>query len=340
MSSEQKSQVRRILLKISGEALSGDTGFGIDPHVLSQTAKAIRDVQKQGVQTVLVIGGGNIFRGAALQKAGFDRVTGDQMGMLATIMNGLAMREELKAQGGECVLMSAYGIPSITTQYSATEGRELLKKGSSLIVAGGTGSPFFTTDTGAVLRAIELQCSEVLKATKVDGIYLEALDGRLCKIRTGRAQPALLDGIMVDYYGSPTPLRQVAQVNVEDARTLKLSVFDRNAIKAVEKAIQQSELGLNPVVAGVEIRVPLPPLTEERRKELVKVVKAEVEQTKVEIRNIRRDANAEIKDLQKNKEISEDEQRSGEEKIQKATDASIKKSDDLLAAKQKELMEI
>lgn len=169
---------------------------------------------------------------------------------------------------------------------------------------------------------------------------LEALDGRLCKIRTGRAQPALLDGIMVDYYGSPTPLRQVAQVNVEDARTLKLSVFDRNAIKAVEKAIQQSELGLNPVVAGVEIRVPLPPLTEERRKELVKVVKAEVEQTKVEIRNIRRDANAEIKDLQKNKEISEDEQRSGEEKIQKATDASIKKSDDLLAAKQKELMEI
>lgn len=169
---------------------------------------------------------------------------------------------------------------------------------------------------------------------------LEALDGRLCKIRTGRAQPALLDGIMVDYYGSPTPLRQVAQVNVEDARTLKLSVFDRNAIKAVEKAIQQSELGLNPVVVGVEIRVPLPPLTEERRKELVKVVKAEVEQTKVEIRNIRRDANAEIKDLQKNKEISEDEQRSGEEKIQKATDASIKKSDDLLAAKQKELMEI
>ena len=169
---------------------------------------------------------------------------------------------------------------------------------------------------------------------------LEALDGRLCKIRTGRAQPALLDGIMVDYYGSPTPLRQVAQVNVEDARTLKLSVFDRNAIKAVEKAIQQSELGLNPVVAGVEIRVPLPPLTEERRKELVKVVKAEVEQTKVEIRNIRRDANAEIKDLQKNKEISEDEQRSGEEKIQKATDASIKKSDDLLAAKQNELMEI
>ena len=169
---------------------------------------------------------------------------------------------------------------------------------------------------------------------------VESLDVRLSKIRTGRAQPALLDGIMVDYYGSQTPLRQVAQINVEDARTLKLSVFDRNAIKAVEKAIQQSELGLNPVVAGVEIRVPLPPLTEERSKELVKIVKNEVEQSKVEIRNIRRDANAEVKDLQKNKEISEDDQRSAEEKIQKLTDASIKKTDDLLAAKQKELMEI
>ena len=165
------NKARRILLKISGEALSGEGGFGIDPQVLSNTAKAIRNVQNQGVQTVLVIGGGNIFRGAALQKAGFDRVAGDQMGMLATIMNGLAMREELKAQGGHCVLMSAYGIPSMTTQYCATLGRELLDQGHSLIVAGGTGAPFFTTDTAAVLRAIELQCSEVLKATKVDGIY-------------------------------------------------------------------------------------------------------------------------------------------------------------------------
>lgn len=120
---------------------------------------------------------------------------------------------------------------------------------------------------------------------------IKSLDVRLSKIRTGRASPALLDGIMVEYYGTATPLRQVAQVNVEDARTLKISVFDRNASKDVERAIQKSELGLNPVVAGTEIRVPLPPLTEERRKELVKVVKGEVEQTKVEIRNIRRDAN-------------------------------------------------
>ncbi|MCR5537516.1 MAG: ribosome recycling factor [Succinivibrio sp.] len=169
---------------------------------------------------------------------------------------------------------------------------------------------------------------------------LTSLDTRLGKIRTGRAQPGILDGIMVEYYGSPTPLRQVAQVNVEDARTLKLSVFDRNAVKDVERAIQKSDLGLNPVVTSSEIRVPLPPLTEDRRKELVKIVKQEVEQCKVEIRNVRRDANAELKDLQKSKEISEDEQRQGEEQIQKLTDAAIKKSEDMLQSKQKELMEI
>ena len=169
---------------------------------------------------------------------------------------------------------------------------------------------------------------------------IESLGSRLNKIRTGRAQPGLLDGIMVEYYGSPTPLRQVAQVNVEDARTLKLTVFDRNAIKDVEKAIQKSGLGLNPVVAGVDIRVPLPPLTEETRKDLVKVVRGEVEQSRVEVRNIRRDANQSLKSMQKDKEISEDEQKAGEEQIQKLTDAAIKQCDDILAAKEKELMEV
>ncbi len=169
---------------------------------------------------------------------------------------------------------------------------------------------------------------------------LSSLDNRLAKIRTGRAQPGLLDPIMVEYYGSMTPLRQVASITVEDARTLKLSVFDRNAIKDVERAIQKSDLGLNPVVAGTEIRVPLPPLTEERRKDLVKIVKGEVEQTKVEIRNIRRDANQALKDLEKSKEISEDDERRAEEQIQKMTDANVKKTEEVLSAKQKELMEI
>ncbi len=171
MASQTSSKPRRILLKISGEALAGDLGFGIDPAILSEIASAVIEVRSRGVQAALVIGGGNVFRGAELQRAGFDRVTGDQMGMLATIMNGLAMREELKRQGGSAVVMSAYGIPSITTQYSASIGRELLASGATVICSGGTGSPFFTTDTGAVLRAIELQCDEVLKATKVDGVY-------------------------------------------------------------------------------------------------------------------------------------------------------------------------
>ncbi len=169
---------------------------------------------------------------------------------------------------------------------------------------------------------------------------LDSLQSRLSKIRTGRAQPGLLDGIMVDYYGSPTPLRQVAQVNVEDARTLKLTVFDRNAIKEVERAIQKSDLGLNPVTAGTDIRVPLPPLTEDRRKDLVKIVRGEVEQSRVEIRNVRRDANDKLKKMQKDKSISEDEQRTGEEQVQKLTDSFIKKCDEILAGKEKELMQV
>ena len=136
------------------------------------------------------------------------------------------------------------------------------------------------------------------------GKAIDALKSNLSKIRTGRAQPAILDGVMVDYYGSQTPLRQVAQVNVEDARTLAVTVFDKSAATAVEKAIMNSGLGLNPVSAGTSIRVPLPPLTEERRKDLIKVVRNEVEQIKVQIRNIRRDANADVKALLKDKEIS------------------------------------
>lgn len=166
-----QKQSRRVLLKISGEALGGAEGFGIDPAVLNETAQTICAIAAQGVQCAIVIGGGNIFRGAALQKAGLDRVAGDEMGMLATVMNGLAMRDAIQRAGQKCRLMSAYGIPSITEQYQANLGRELLNEGNVLIVAGGTGSPFFTTDTTAVLRGVELDCDEVFKGTKVDGVY-------------------------------------------------------------------------------------------------------------------------------------------------------------------------
>lgn len=169
---------------------------------------------------------------------------------------------------------------------------------------------------------------------------VEALKGQLSKIRTGRAHPALLDGLSVDYYGASTPLRQLASIVAEDARTLAITVFDRSMIKAVEKAIMSSSLGLNPMSAGAVIRVPLPALTEERRRDLVKMVRAEAEQGRVAVRNIRRDANTELKVLLKDKDISEDDERRGQDDIQKLTDNSVKDVDGILEAKEKELMEV
>lgn len=168
---------------------------------------------------------------------------------------------------------------------------------------------------------------------------VEAFKNHISKIRTGRASPGILDGIMVDYYGSSTPLRQLAQVTVEDSRTLAISVFDRTVSAAVEKAIMTSDLGLNPSSAGATIRVPLPALTEERRKDLIKVVRSEAEQGRVSVRNVRRDANDKTKALLKDKEISEDEDRRSQDEIQKMTDMFIKKVDVALAEKETELMD-
>ncbi|TCP94963.1 ribosome recycling factor [Cricetibacter osteomyelitidis] len=167
---------------------------------------------------------------------------------------------------------------------------------------------------------------------------LEAFKHQIAKIRTGRAHPSLLDSIQVEYYGSATPLRQVANVVAEDARTLAVTVFDRSLIQAVEKAILTSDLGLNPASAGTTIRVPLPPLTEERRRDLTKLVRGEAEGAKVAVRNVRRDANDQIKALLKDKEISEDEERKAQDEIQKLTDIFVKKVDEVLADKEKELM--
>ncbi len=168
---------------------------------------------------------------------------------------------------------------------------------------------------------------------------VEAFKNNISKIRTGRASPAILDGIMVDYYGSATPLRQLASVTVEDSRTLKINVFDRSISNAVEKAIMSSDLGLNPMSAGTDIRVPLPALTEERRKDLIKIVRGEAEQGRVSVRNVRRDANDKVKALLKDKEISEDDDRRSQEDIQKMTDVGIKKIDAALAEKEAELMD-
>ena len=305
---------KRILLKLSGEALTGSESFGIDPKILDSMALAIGQLVGIGVQVGLVVGGGNLFRGAALQQAGLDRVTGDHMGMLATVMNALAMRDALERSNIATQAMSAIPMTGVVDHYDRRKAIRALMNGDVVIFSAGTGNPFFTTDSAACLRAIEMDAELVLKATKVDGVYsadpmkvpdavkyerltydevldkklevmdltaiclcrdhnmpvrvfemekpgallkycqrwqrrhpdrvvrgprsidmindlkdeasermtksLEALTHNFNKIRTGRAHPSLLDGIKVDYYGADTPLNQVANVSVEDARTL------------------------------------------------------------------------------------------------------------------------
>ncbi|MCK5830467.1 MAG: ribosome recycling factor [Methylococcales bacterium] len=170
------------------------------------------------------------------------------------------------------------------------------------------------------------------------GKSVDALQKAFTKIRTGRAHPSLLDQITVSYYGSDTTLSQVANISVEDSRTLKVTPWERDMVKAIEKAIITSDLGLNPTTQGLAIRIPLPPLTEERRRDLVKVVKNEAEQSRVAIRNIRRDANSEIKEALKEKMVSEDEAHTGEEKIQQITDKFIKEIEKYLEIKEADLL--
>lgn len=169
---------------------------------------------------------------------------------------------------------------------------------------------------------------------------LESLHNALRKIRTGRAHPSLLDDVMVSYYGTPTPIKQVANLGVEDGRTITVVPWEKNLAGEVEKAIRSANLGLNPSSNGELIRVPLPALTEDSRRDLLKVVKAEGEQAKISIRAVRRDANSDTKELLKEKEISEDEQRRAEDDVQKLTDRFVKEIDDILAEKETEIMTI
>ena len=169
---------------------------------------------------------------------------------------------------------------------------------------------------------------------------VEQLAGEFRKIRTGRASTGLLESITVDYYGTRTPLNQCATVNVADARTLTIQPYDRSLVKPIEKAILESDLGLNPATTGTMIRLPLPPLTEERRREITKVVRRMAEESKVAIRNIRRDANDTVKRMLKDKEISEDEAHGSDSDIQKLTDRYIDELDEVTAEKEKEIMTV
>ncbi len=168
---KRKPAYKRVLLKLSGEALMGDAGYGIDPAVISSFAKEISTLNAQGFELGIVIGGGNIFRGAGLAESGIDRVSGDHMGMLATVMNALALQDMLERRGSFCRVMSAIKINEVCEDYLRRRAIRHLEKGRVVIFAAGTGNPFFTTDSAASLRALEISADVILKATQVDGVY-------------------------------------------------------------------------------------------------------------------------------------------------------------------------
>lgn len=169
---------------------------------------------------------------------------------------------------------------------------------------------------------------------------LESLETAFKKVRTGRAHPSILDGVMVSYYGVDTPLKQVANVSVEDARTLAITAWEKNIIPQIEKAIMKADLGLNPSSTGDLVRVPMPALTEQTRRDMIKICKAEAEHGRVAIRNIRRDANSMLKDLLKEKDITEDEERRGQDDIQKLTDKYVAEVEEMLKKKEADLLEV
>jgi len=169
---------------------------------------------------------------------------------------------------------------------------------------------------------------------------VQALQAELKKMRTGRAHPSLIEHLKVDYYGSEVPLQQVAAISIEDARTLVVSPFQKNTVQAIEKAIYKSDLGLTPNTAGTVIRIPLPPLTEERRRDLTKVVRHEAENARVSVRNVRRDVIADLKERLKKKLVSQDDERRAQDEVQKLTDRFVGEIDQVLAAKEKEILQV
>ncbi|MFN4262174.1 MAG: UMP kinase [Thioalkalivibrionaceae bacterium] len=171
MTSEPRPVIRRLLLKLSGEALLGDEAYGIDPAILRRVAREISELSRMGIEVGVVIGGGNIFRGAGLAEGGMDRITGDHMGMLATVINALALQDALERLGQFCRVMSALRINQVCEDYIRRRAVRHLEKGRVVIFGAGTGNPFFTTDSAAALRAIEINADLMIKATKVDGVY-------------------------------------------------------------------------------------------------------------------------------------------------------------------------
>ena len=403
----------------------GGRRTGIDAETLANIADEIVSVQREGVQIAIVIGGGNIFRGVTAATEGINRVAGDHMGMLATVINGLALQDALERRGANTRVNSAITMAEVAEPFIRRRAIRHLEKGRIVICAAGTGNPFFTTDSAAALRANELECEIIFKATKVDGIYtsdpekdptakkiarltyqrrrggdrsgprqqdphlhffaagegehpegaarrehridrdrrsgiseesmindvikdvthrmhgaIEALHREFKTLRTGRANAAMLDGITVDYYGTPTPIGQVASLKVPESSLIVAEPWDKSMLGAVEKAVRNSDLGLNPSNDGKVIRIPIPQLTEERRKELVKRAHHIAEECRTAIRQVRRDGNDKLKKMLKGHEISEDDEKHGLDQIQKLTDKNIDEVGTVLEHKETDIMAV
>lgn len=362
---------KRVVLKLSGEALAGNDGFGINPSVVNLISAQIKEVVELGVEVAIVVGGGNIWRGKLGSEMGMDRAAADQMGMLATIMNSLSLQDSLENIGVATRVQTSIDMRQIAEPYIRRKAIRHLEKGRVVIFAGGTGNPYFSTDTAAALRAAEIEADVILMAkNNVDGVYnadpkldenakkyeelsyldvikegLEVMDTtasslsmdndiplivfsfteqgnnikrvilgekigttvrgkimskevlskskekmekaeqaltrQLGTIRAGRANASLLDRLSVDYYGAATPVNQMASISVPEARMLLITPYDKTILGEIEKAILKSDLGLTPNNDGSVLRLSIPQLTEERRKELVKEVKKKLKKRKL-----------------------------------------------------------
>ena len=424
----------------------GELEYGTDPARVEAIAREVAAIQSRGVEMAIVVGGGNIYRGLKAAAAGMDRATGDYMGMLATVLNALALQDALEKQDIATRVQSALTISEVAEPYIRRRAMRHLEKGRIVIFAAGTGNPFFTTDTAAALRAAELHAEIILMAKNdIEGVYtadpardpdaefipeithkdaltrglagdglhgLRAVHGqqpadrrlqhgrraqhrqdsvrpqsghagadsrmthaadiaslteegiiieidellvdareRMVKsveatrqefgtVRTGRAMPSLLDRVIVDYYGASTPLKQLATITTPEARLLTLQPYDKSSIKAIERAILESDVGLTPSNDGNVIRLAIPELTEERRRQLVKVVRGIAEEGRIAIRNVRRDVMHDLRELKEAGEAGADDEHRAEVELQKATDARVSELDELLKAKEEEILEV
>ncbi|KAF1857481.1 hypothetical protein Lal_00042800 [Lupinus albus] len=333
---------KRVLLKLSGEALMGNRQYGIDNDRLVEYAKEVKKVVDSGCELAIVIGGGNIFRGVAGAAKGMDRVQGDYMGMLATVINGMALQGALEDQGIKTRLQSALEMDKVAEPFIKRRAVRHLEKGRVVIFGAGTGNPYFTTDTAATLRAIEIGADVILKGTRVDGIYDSDPEKNSDAVKFNSLSydeifEKNLKDVMVEYYGAMTPINQVANVSIPDAMTISIQPWDRTAINAIEKAIINSNLGFAPSNNGEYIILNVPPLTEERRRDLAKQAKGESEQTKVTVRNARQEG---MKELKKLDGVSEDLIKDAEAKIQDLTDKYVKLSDEQLKLKEADILKV